>query len=268
MYKFKNHYIFNMCVVLTALMIIVVGAHAQSRFTPEQHVRFNAKESTTLASVIQKYLTNEHVLQEIVALNPSIDPAHIHPRQTVILPRKWLRFTQTQAQVSYLRCNTGIKLKDAKTFLKTGSILKQGDVLDVPAQCQLSIQFQDESTIRMPSGGIVKISLLRTNPFESTPEVYIELLDGRIDVNVAKKGRADGTFEVRTPKSVAGVRGTNFRVGFDAENNEGQVEVSKGLVSARGLSEKNGKSLSDQLGMAMSNTENQETLSPYRTRQP
>lgn len=268
MYKFQNHYILCACVIFAALILSVADTHAQSRFIPEQHVRFNAKESTTLASVIQKYLTNEHVLQEIVALNPGVDPTHIYPKQAVFLPRKWLRYTQTQAQVSYLRCNTEIKLKESKTLLKSGSLLKQGDVLDVPAQCQLSIQFQDESTIRMPSGGIVKISLLRTNPFESTPEVHIELLDGRIDVNVSKKERVDGTFEVRTPKSVAGVRGTNFRVGFDAFNSEGQVEVSKGLVSTRGLSEKNGKSLSDQLGMAMSNTENQETLSPYRTRQP
>jgi hypothetical protein len=254
MYKFQNHSILCMRIILAALMLSASSAHAQSLFTPEQHVRFNAKESTTLASVIQKYLTDQNVYQEIIALNPSVNPAHIHPKQAVILPRKWLRYTQTQAQVSYLRCNTLIRLKDSNTLLKTGTILKQGDVLDVPAQCQLSIQFQDESTIRMPSGGIVKISLLRTNPFELTPEVHIELLDGRIDVNISKKGRADGTFEVRTPKSVAGVRGTNFRVGFDALSNDGQVEVSKGLVSARGLSDKIGKSLPGQFGIAMSNT--------------
>jgi hypothetical protein len=234
-----------------SLFFVVAGVQAQSRYIPEQHVRFYAKQPTELDVVIREFLTSQEAFPEIIVLNPGIDPTNIQPKQSVILPRKWLRYTQTQAQISYLRCNTAIKIENSDTLLKAGSSLKQGDVVHIPALCQLSIQFQDESTIRMPSGGTIKIATLRTNPFETTPEVHIELLDGRVEVKVAKKQRADGTFEVRTPRSVAGVRGTDFRVGFDAENGKGQVEVSKGLISARDLQTKINTPLPEQFGIAM-----------------
>lgn len=230
---------------------IIAGTQAESRYVPEQHVRFYAKESTELANVISKYLTSPDALEEIIALNPDVNPKHIPPRQSVILPRKWLRYQQTQAQVSFLRCHTAIKVEESRALLKAGSSLKQGDIVHIPAQCQLSIQFQDESTIRMPSGGTIKIATLRSNPFEKTPEVHVELLDGRLEVMVTKKERADGTFEIRTPKSVAGVRGTEFRVGFNAVNGKGQVEVSKGLISARGIEGNKNVQLSGQYGIAM-----------------
>jgi len=236
---------------LASLLFAVTAVEAQSRYIPEKHVRFYAKQSTALEVVIRDFLTSTEAFPDIIALNPGIDPTNIKPKQSVILPRKWLRYKQTQAQISYLRCNTAIKVENSDTLLKAGSPLKQGDVLHIPVQCQLSIQFQDESTIRMPSGGTIKIATLRTNPFETTPEVHIELLDGRLEVKVAKKQRAEGTFEVRTPRSVAGVRGTDFRVGFDAKNGEGQVEVSKGLINARGNQTKNNTQLQGQFGIAM-----------------
>jgi hypothetical protein len=205
----------------------------------------------SLSTVIHQFLTSQDAYQDVIALNPGIDPSDLKPKQLLILPRKWLRYTQTQAQVSYLRCNTAITVEPSNQPLKPGSVLKQNDVVQIPTACQLSIKFQDESTIRMPSGGIIKIATLRTNPFEATPEVKVELLDGRIEVKVAQKSRADGTFEVRTPKSVAGVRGTEFRVGFDSLNSNGQVEVSKGLISARGVNTQTTTPLPGQFGIAM-----------------
>lgn len=245
---------------LRAIIIYVVAlfstasVYAQSGYIPEHHVRYFVKESVPLSTVIHDFLTSQDAYQDIISLNPDIDVNALKPKQFIILPRKWLRYTQTQAHVSYLRCNTTIKVEPSNLSLKPGSVLKQDDVLRIPAPCQLSIKFQDDSTIRMPSGGIIKISTLRTNPFEVTPEVKVELLDGRIEIQVAQKSRADGTFEVRTPKSVAGVRGTEFRVGFDSNNGNGQVEVSKGLISARGVISATATPLPGQFGIAMPNS--------------
>jgi hypothetical protein len=236
---------------IAALILTFSSANAQTRYVPEQHVRYFVKEKIELRTVIDTFMTSQEAYTDIIALNPGIDPEQLRPKQLLILPRKWLRYTQTQAQVSYLRCNAPIVTEASTQPLRPGSSLKKGDVVHIPANCQLSIQFQDESTIRMPSGGTIKIATLRTNPFEATPEVHVELLDGRLEVKVAKKQRADGTFEIRTPKSVAGVRGTDFRVGFDSESGEGQVEVSQGLVSARGMKEKKSTPLPGQFGIAM-----------------
>lgn len=237
---------------LGAILLVAAGnLYAQNNYVPEQHVRYFAKEEITLDSVVNNFLTGSEAKADIKKLNPHLDSKTIYPKQIVVLPRKWLRYSATQAQVSYLRCNSPISIESTNQPLKPGSSLKQGDVLHIPPQCQLSIKFQDDSTIRMPSGGTIKISTLRTNPFEATPEVHVELLDGRLEVKVAKKNRADGTFEVRTPKSVAGVRGTDFRVGFDSQSGQGQVEVSSGLISARGNANQKNTPLPGQFGIAM-----------------
>lgn len=251
MHNNQNHSLIRVKFIIAMALLTISETQAQSNYVPEKHVRYFAKESVELGAVINDFMTSHDAYKEVIALNPGVDPLNIQPKQVIILPRKWLRYKQAQAQVSYLRCDTPVTLKDSTQPLNLGSSLKKDDVIHIPAQCQLSIKFQDESTIRMPSGGTIKIATLRTNPFESTPEIHVELLDGRLEVKVAKKPRADGTFEVRTPKSVAGVRGTDFRVGFDSKSDEGQVEVSKGLVSARGMQSKTTSSVSGQFGIAM-----------------
>lgn len=251
MHNTQNHSMLRIKFFIAMALLTVSEAQAQSNYVSEKHVRYFAKENVELNAVINDFMTSPDAFKDVIALNPGLDPLNIQPKQVIILPRKWLRYKQAQAQVSYLRCNTPVTLKDSGQSLNLGSSLKKDDVIHIPAQCQLSIKFQDDSTIRMPSGGTIKITTLRTNPFESTPEVHVELLDGRLEVKVAKKPRADGTFEVRTPKSVAGVRGTDFRVGFDSESDVGQIEVSNGLVTARGMQSKTELNVSGQFGILM-----------------
>ena len=124
-------------------------------------------------------------------------------------------------------------------------------MIQIPSQCQLSLSFEDKSTVRMPSGGTIEIKTLRKNPFERSPEVNLALLDGNIEVKVPKRQKNDATFQVRTPNSVAGVRGTEFRVGFDRQSGKGHVEVSSGQVGARGVDEQEEKSINAQYGVAI-----------------
>jgi hypothetical protein len=65
--------------------------------------------------------------------------------------------------------------------------------------------------------------------------VQFELLDGRAEIKVIQKRLGtDALFQILTPTSIAGVRGTEFRVGFDAQHRHSQVEVLTGAVGARG----------------------------------
>jgi hypothetical protein len=100
---------------------------------------------------------------------------------------------------------------------------------------------EDSSVIRLPSSAAVKIAILRKNALESSPEVQLDLVRGRIELEVYK-GRAQTTpFEVRTPLSITGVRGTEFRVGYAPAEQTGQVEVLGGVVQAMGLSDAESK---------------------------
>jgi hypothetical protein len=64
------------------------------------------------------------------------------------------------------------------------------------------------------------------------------------------KGRAKTTpFEIRTPLSIMGVRGTEFRVGYSSEDNAGQVEVLGGIVQTRGSTDTKARPITKGLGV-------------------
>jgi len=87
----------------------------------------------------------------------------------------------------------------------------------------------------MLSGAAIQIKVLRKNELEKAPEIRLELIDGRVEVDVPRKRQTgDAPFEVRTRSSLAGVRGTRFGVGFDAARLSSQVEVDSGEVAAQG----------------------------------
>jgi hypothetical protein len=103
----------------------------------------------------------------------------------------------------------------------------------------------------MPSGGSVRINVLRKSPLEKSPEVQLSLLDGRVEVRVPKRQSGDAPFGINTPNSVAGVRGTEFRVSFDSGSGVGKVEVSSGLVATKGIADANEAGVSAQKGVVI-----------------
>jgi len=91
--------------------------------------------------------------------------------------------------------------------------------------------------IRLPSSASVKLVSLKKNLLQTAPEVKLELVKGRVELEV-HKGRGKYTpFEVQTPISIMGVRGTEFRVGYSDKEQTGQVEVLEGGVQAQGTSD-------------------------------
>jgi hypothetical protein len=113
----------------------------------------------------------------------------------------------------------------------------------------VSLLLEDGSAIRLPSSASLKITTLRKNALEPAPEVRLDLTKGRIELDV-QKGRAKSTpFEVRTPISIMGVRGTEFRVGYSPEDQAGQVEVLGGTVQTRGRADAKGNAITKGLGV-------------------
>ncbi len=82
-------------------------------------------------------------------------------------------------------------------------------------------------------------------------EVEIELLGGRVALDVPKRQLGDAPYQVRTPSSLAGVRGTKFSVGFNAEQHNSQVEVNHGDVAAHGNADQANRSVRDNMGVAI-----------------
>ena len=243
-----------LCTLLLVNLCSINVAFSSEPQLDQKPYAYKAKAGDSLNRIIQRLLIPSATLKDILEINPEIISDELNVGQNVFIPRYLLKYQQSTAVISYSQCASEIRLLSSSISLKLGSSLKEGDVITIPAECSVSLQFEDKSVVRMPSGGVIKVSVLRKNQLERSPEIQLDLLDGRVEVKVPKRQQGDSSFRVVTPNSVAGVRGTEFRVGFDSKNGNGQVEVSSGLVGTRGINETNEAGVGAQKGVVIPKT--------------
>ena len=220
---------------LLGLLLAAQPAHSQQ----EPHVLYTLQSGDTLSALVGRYMSGPRALQDIVEYNHLTDPNKVLAGDQLKIPRHLLRHAPSVAKVSHINCNNILRLEPGTpTPVQTGDSLQEGAVVQVPSGCHLTVMLEDKSLLRTLSGAVVKFSTLRRNPFDALPEVRMELLSGRMQVNVKQKRQnGDAPFEVRTPTSIAGVRGTEFQVAFDDGKRSSQIEVSQGVVVAKGASD-------------------------------
>jgi hypothetical protein len=219
------------------LVVLSLGAAAAD---DEDHVLYKLQPRDTLLSLVAQYMQGPDALAQIVKLNKIVNPNTMPVGYQLKIPRLLIKHSPSTATVTRLNCRTITRLEgEAAVPVQSGDTLAEGSVVRIPAGCQMAVTLEDASVLRMMSGAVIKLKTLRRNMLENSPEVRVELLDGRVEVDVPRKRQGgDAPFEVRTPTSVAGVRGTEFRVGFDARKRNSQVEVLTGVVAAQGSADK------------------------------
>jgi hypothetical protein len=214
------------------------GLSAANTQPDDAHVAYTVKAGDVLSVLAQQFLQNPAALQTVARINRIANIHRVSAGRVIKIPRDLLKYVTASAQVTHLRCTEVLRLDGpAAQEIRLGSTLTEGAVLRIPPGCQFTMTLEDNASVRLLSGAVVRITTLRRNAFDPSPEVTIDLLDGRAYVNVPqKRPPGDAPFRVLTPTSVAGIRGTQFRVGFDSEVRSSQLEVVSGAVAAQGRS--------------------------------
>jgi len=227
---------FSRCLLGLMVTVAAWGAGAAMAAEDEDHLLYKLQPRDTLLSLVAQYMQGSDALAQIVKLNKITNPNIMPVGYPLKIPRNLIKYSPSMATVTRLNCRTITRLEGESVVpVQSGDVLVEGSVVRIPANCQLAVELEDASVLRMMSGAVIKFKTLRRNMLESSPEVKVELLDGRLEVDVPRKRQGgDAPFEILTPTSVAGVRGTEFRVGFDARKRNSQVEVLTGVVAAQG----------------------------------
>lgn len=240
----------NKQIVLAAISLCLCFAGiSQSNEAPADVISYKIKTGDTFNTLAQKYLQQPVDLAAIQKFNQLNDINRLTLGSELRIPRHMLKHTLSKATVMSISCATPIQMAHGKP-LAIGMALQEGAVIDVPAECHVALLLEDSSVIRLPSGAALKLTTLRKNLLETAPEVRLDLSRGRIELDVNKQGRTPSIpFEVRTPISVMGVRGTEFRVGYSPEDNAGQVEVLGGIVETKGSTDAKSRPITQGLGV-------------------
>lgn len=203
--------------------------------TPEtSFVTYTVKPGDTLNKLLAKYILPTADRAQILRTNGQVNANRITVGMQLRFARTDLRYRPALAKVIALTCEQDIVSGNPAKPLSVGSDVTEGAIIRVPADCQVSLAIEDGSVIRLPSSATLQFTSLRINVLESVPEVRLDLQRGRVEVSVRKNRSSSTPFEVNTPKAVMGVRGTDFRVGYDPEADTAQVEVLSGTVAAKG----------------------------------
>lgn len=147
-------------------------------------------------------------------------------------PVKSLLYPATVVKVqgrAFLVERAGSALSEHK-LLHQGSELNLNDVVQTADQSFISIRLKDGTVSMLPSNSRVQFSKA-----SSSVARYI-LQQGELDNKVIKKPKAgSNTFEIQTPSSMIGVRGTAFNVRQPQSNAPTIAQVEHGTVWARSL---------------------------------
>jgi hypothetical protein len=231
-------------------------AHGQDKEMPMDRplIVYKIQNGDTLIQLSRKFLRQPADLEAIRALNNLKSIDLLPSGELLKVPRHAVKQSPSQATVISLSCAREIRAGTPLRPMSIGSVLNEGAIIDIPAECHISLLLEDSSVIRLPSSAAIKISILRKNALESSPEVQLDLVRGRIELDVYK-GRSKTTpFEVKTPLSVTGVRGTEFRVGYAPSEQIGQVEVVGGLVQANGIKDSTSQPVTKGQGLPFDKT--------------
>ncbi len=119
------------------------------------------------------------------------------------------------------------------TAAALGAAVQQGDELRTAHPGRLRVVFQDDSVLSMSDGSRVVVDEQVFKPEQGQTRSVLRLLAGRISALVSEYYHQPGAaYQVRTATAVAGVRGTEFIVKYDALSDvtevagvSGQAEV-------------------------------------------
>ncbi|MES2832438.1 MAG: FecR domain-containing protein [Pseudomonadota bacterium] len=197
-------------------------------------ITYFARAGDTLTSIAQQYTDKGSNWKVLGKLNRIEKDSSIPVGTPIVIPGELLGDTPAKATVVAMTGTIAATAADGSTMhLTIGSTVVEGTQIQTSGNSFLTMALADQSRISVPSNSRLQMSKLRTARYLHRPRTEILLLRGRVESRVSPLEANQGRFEVRTPLSVAGVRGTQFRVGFVGEGADRRVatETLEGRVA-------------------------------------
>ncbi|MBC7498915.1 MAG: FecR domain-containing protein, partial [Herminiimonas sp.] len=209
----------------------VVAAPGSFVVAPASITYFAKGGDTLIAIAVQFTGKADHWVQ--IGKNNRIDRDSNIPIGTpIFIPAELLSDDPVEATVVALSGSITARKADGIVIaLAIGAKVSEGTQIDTANNGFVTFALADSSRVSLPSNSRVKIGKLRMARYTKSPRTEIMLLRGRVESRVSPLEARKGLFEIRTPQSVAGVRGTHFRVGILANGVANEVLSGKVAVA-------------------------------------
>lgn len=205
-------------------------------------IQYYTKAGDTLGSIARTLTTKPENWANLAHLNHISQDANIAIGTPITIPAEMLADEASEGTIAALAGPVQIvQANGTSSPAQIGAKLLEGAQIETGNGGFVSMSLPDGSRLSLPSNSQLKLSKLRMTRFTKSPRTELLLLHGHVESRVAPLNVNQGQFEVRTPVSVAGVRGTHFRVGYDA--GKATTEVLSGNVAVSQIKQKDEVSL-------------------------
>lgn len=186
-----------------------------------------AENGDTLIKLAKRYLVRQDDWQIFEKFNVVKNPRQIPVGTVIKIPVSAMRTDPASAEIIATRGSVSV----GAGALSRGSKIKEGDRLITGDESFVTILLADGSTLTVqPKSSLHMETARQLVNSGGVTDTVVRLETGRVEANVVKQRNAGARYEIRTPTSNMGVRGTAFRAGADVSGKRGQVEVVEGLV--------------------------------------
>lgn len=127
----------------------------------------------------------------------------------------------------------------AKLPLTLGTAVEVGDRVRTHTAGRVRLLFSDGSTLVLGEGSDLRIDEHVFDPSGGKTKTLLRVLEGKVRALVSEYyGDRSASYEIETPGAVAGVRGTEFIVEYDADRATSDIATFQGAVAVRSLADR------------------------------
>lgn len=210
--------------LIAGLMVSVPAGAEPSR---SDEIVYVVKRGDTLIDLANRGFRRQVDYLVAQRRNKIANPRRLQPGSSLHIPVRILRTQPIGAKVVAFR---GAALV-AGSKPQVGTTIREGAVLQTGSDAFLAIELADGSLVTLPSRSRVKVTGLHRIILTGDTVKRFDLIEGRTETEVQKAKKPGDRFEIRTPVSVAAVRGTKFRVTYGDENATAGAGVLEGAVA-------------------------------------
>lgn len=244
---------------IAALLCLPAASMAQPAGAQGDDFLYRVQQGDTLIGLAQHYTGANNNWTSLQSLNQIADPQRLPIGKVLHIPFRLIPVRDGQAVVAHV---SGQVLVDGKPAARDLQV-PEGSTIQTGANGFATLRLEDGSLLTIPSGSRVVLDRVRVFTRAGLSDAILNVDQGSLESQVAPEGKGVGRFEVRTPVSITGVRGTRLRVHATAQG--ASSEVLSGAAHVDGSQQQQGTRLQPNQGVAV-NAQGQ--LSGVRTLLP
>jgi hypothetical protein len=209
------------------------AAHAQASGARGDDFLYKVMTGDTLIGLAQRYTTGTATWPRLQSLNNVQQATALPIGKELRIPFSMIPEVPADATVVHV---TGQATANGHA-IREQSRVAEGQTVATGPRGFVTLQLSDGSLLSVPSSSTLTLQRLRAFKNVGLTDSILHVKQGSVESAVAPKGSGVGRFEVRTPLSITGVRGTVLRVHASAQG--AQSEVVKGVAHVRSQQEQN-----------------------------